>query len=321
MQRIALIIFVASELCYYLLIAQTGIVEYLSSNLLLIAPLPIGGIIGSLLSYYIKSTNSNKILFAVFGQLCLSFFYPDLSPLLLFTLGLCVGIIAPLMINELKKANMFDLGLALALSYSIGTFLFNYEVSQRAPIAICLSAITLLSSRFLTQKISTVKIYENFSLLTMLIWVFIDSALFETLSRDSSISIWRGGYSYEIAIFHILGIIAALRVNVTKTQKELFTMMFFAISYLLYFLREPYLLAAIYPFVISYYNVNILKSMQGKDLKYISIYMIFIGWLSSGAGLFTALNDKILFVPSIFFIVFVVIISKEKNQNKEFSYV
>ena len=33
MQRLALIFFLASELCYYLLIAQTGIVEYFSSNI------------------------------------------------------------------------------------------------------------------------------------------------------------------------------------------------------------------------------------------------------------------------------------------------
>jgi len=321
MQRIALIIFVASELCYYLLIAQTGIVEYFSSNLYLIAPLPIGGIIGSLLGYYIKVSNSRKILFFLSIQLIISFFYPNFSIYLLFGLGLCVGAIAPLMINELKKTTQIDLAIALALSYTIGTYLFNYEVASRAPIAIILSIITLISSIFLTQTVYTSKHYENFSLLTMLLWVFIDSALFETLSRDSAISIWRGGYSLEIAIFHILGVVAALRIDITKRQKELFTMMFFAFSYLFYFSREPHILAAIYPFVISYYNVNILKTILNKDLKHICIYMIFIGWLSSGAGLFVALNDMILLVPTIFFIVFFVIISKEKNQNKEFNYV
>ena len=61
MQRLILILFIASELCYYLLIAQTGVVEYFSSNLFLIAPLPIGGIIGSLLVSYIKINFKNKI--------------------------------------------------------------------------------------------------------------------------------------------------------------------------------------------------------------------------------------------------------------------
>ena len=32
MQRLILIFFIASELCFYLLIAQTGIVEYFSSK-------------------------------------------------------------------------------------------------------------------------------------------------------------------------------------------------------------------------------------------------------------------------------------------------
>ena len=35
MQRLILIFFIACELCYYLLIAQTGVVEYFSSNLFL----------------------------------------------------------------------------------------------------------------------------------------------------------------------------------------------------------------------------------------------------------------------------------------------
>lgn len=61
MPKIALIFFIAFELCYYLLIAQTGIVEYFSSNIFLIAPLPIGGIIGSLLSYIIKTNSHNKL--------------------------------------------------------------------------------------------------------------------------------------------------------------------------------------------------------------------------------------------------------------------
>ena len=33
MQRLILIFFIACELCFYLLIAQTGVVEYFSSNL------------------------------------------------------------------------------------------------------------------------------------------------------------------------------------------------------------------------------------------------------------------------------------------------
>lgn len=68
--------------------------------------------------------------------------------------------------------------------------------------------------------------------------------------------------------------------------------MLFALSYLFYFLQEAFILSLVYPFVISYYNVVILQTLIKKDLKTISIYMIFIGWLASGAGLFTALESN-----------------------------
>ena len=67
LQKIALILFISSELCYYLLIAQTGIVEYFSSDIIAIAPLPIGGVIGSFLTYYLKISNHlNKTLVGEF---------------------------------------------------------------------------------------------------------------------------------------------------------------------------------------------------------------------------------------------------------------
>jgi len=44
-------LFIASEFCYYLLIAQTGIVEVFHSDISAFFTLPLGGIIGSLLVY------------------------------------------------------------------------------------------------------------------------------------------------------------------------------------------------------------------------------------------------------------------------------
>ncbi len=61
----------------------------------------------------------------------MTFFYPDYWAIMLFILGISVGALAPLLINELKKASMFELGLALSLSYGVGTFLFNYEPANR----------------------------------------------------------------------------------------------------------------------------------------------------------------------------------------------
>ena len=86
MQRLILILFIACELCYYLLIAQTGVVEYFSSNLFLIAPLPIGGVIGSFLVSYIKIDNKNKISLFLTIQLIMSFLYPNFNILTLFIL-------------------------------------------------------------------------------------------------------------------------------------------------------------------------------------------------------------------------------------------
>lgn len=322
MQRLILIFFIASELCYYLLIAQTGVVEYFSSNLFLIAPLPIGGVIGSLLVSYIKIDMKNKISLFLLMQLFMSFLYPNFNMLTLFILGFTVGSMAPLIINEVKKASFLELGFALSLSYVTGTLLFNYEVESRGIIAIILTTITLVSSRFLPVNKTKEKSTQEFALLMMVLWVFLDSALFESLSRDITISIWRGGFTFEIALFHIIGVFCALFLRIEKNQKELFILTLFALSYLFYFLREGFILSIIYPFVISYYNVVILQTISKKDFKTITFYMIFIGWMASGAGLFVAIANLILFVPIILLIaIFKIMLSEYKPNQKEIKYV
>ncbi|MGD9624128.1 MAG: hypothetical protein AB7U51_05660 [Arcobacter sp.] len=321
MQRLILIFFIASELCYYLLIAQTGIVEYFSSNIFLIAPLPVGGVIGSLLVSYIKI--KNKISLFLVAQLILSFLYPNYNFLTLFLLGFVVGSMAPLIINEVKKTTFLELGLALSLSYVTGTMLFNYEVSQREIIAVTLTMITLFCSLFLNyikeeKEVNT----TSHSLLMMVLWVFLDSALFESLSRDVTVSIWRDGFTFEIALFHVIGLFCALYFKIEKNQKELLILTLFALSYLFYFLREGSILSMVYPFVISYYNVVILQSIRKLDFKTISFYMIFIGWMASGAGLFIALANLILFVPiTLLFAIFRVMSKEYLPNNKEIKYV
>lgn len=318
--QFALILFISSELCYYLLIAQTGIVEYFSSDIFAIAPLPIGGILGSFLAYYLKLSNKNKIFLFLALQLIMSFFYPGLSILMLFILGISVGALAPLLINELKKATYIDLGFALAISYVVGTSLFNYEASLRGDLAIVLTIIPFLASIFLPKEKAEGENYQEFSLFVMVLWIFLDSALFETLSRDITISIWRDGYSFEIALFHIIGVIAGLKNQMGKNQKELFIIILFALSYLFYFLEEAFILSLIYPFVISFYNVAILQTIMTKDLKTIALYMIFIGWMASGAGLFIALESLIIFVPTIFLMALLKIINSQQTQKEELYY-
>ena len=322
MQRLILILFIASELCYYLLIAQTGVVEYFSSNLFLIAPLPIGGVIGSLLVSYIKIDFRNRISLFLIIQLIMSFLYPNFNMYTLFILGFAVGSMAPLIINEVKKTTLLELGLALSISYVTGTLLFNYEVEQRGVIAIILTSITLIASRFLPQNEAIKKSSQSFPLLIMVLWVFLDSALFESLSRDVTISIWRDGYTFQIGLFHVVGVFSALFFRIDQNQKGLFILTLFTLSYLFYFLREGFILSIVYPFVISYYNVVILQTISKKDFKTITFYMIGIGWMASGAGLFVAITNLILFVPIILLIViFKIMLSDYKPNKKEIKYV
>ena len=322
MQRLILILFIASELCYYLLIAQTGIVEHFSSNILLISPLPIGGIIGSLLVSYIKISNKNKMILFLFIQLLMSFLYPNFNFVTLFILGFAVGSLAPLIINEIKKASSIELGFALCISYVLGTFLFNYDVEKREIIAVLLTSISLISSFFLPKIIKSCTLSSNHSLGIMILWVFLDSSLFESLSRNTSISIWRDGFTLEIALFHIIGVVCALYFKLEKNQKELLIVTLFTLSYLFYFLREGFILSLIYPFVISYYNVIILQTIIKKDFKIITIYMVFIGWIASGAGLFVAIEHLILFIPIILLIALLRIMTREYlPKKKEIKYV
>ncbi len=321
-EKIALVIFISFELCYYLLIAQTGIVEYFQSNILKIIPLPIGGVIGSILSFYIKSSTKIKIRVFLFLQLLITLFYPNLNFIMLFILGISVGALAPLLINELKKASTLQLGLALIISYTLGTFLFNYEVQLRGPLSIGLTIVAIISSYYLPKEEHKGSLdYSKYSLFAMILWIFLDSALFETLSRDITISIWRDGYSFEIATFHIIGVVVALIYNINKTQKGMLIISLFAISYLFFFLEEPLLLSMTYPFVISYYNVVILQNILNKELKTIGVYMIFIGWFASGAGLFVALENLIIFVPLVILVSLLYLVHNEiKTNNKELYY-
>ncbi|SKB47526.1 hypothetical protein [Malaciobacter marinus] len=319
MQKLALVFFIAFELCYYLLIAQTGIVEHFSSNIFVIAPLPIGGVIGSVLAYYIKITNQNKIFSFLLIQLAVSFFYPNLNGILLFILGVSVGALAPLLINELKKASSLQLGLALGISYTVGTFMFTYDASKRGSIAIVFTIITIIASLFLNQKENKDLTSNNYSysLFVMVLWIFLDSTLFETLSRDLSTSIWRDGFTLEIIIFHLIGVVSAFYIKIEKTQKELLILTLFALSYLFYFLHEAFILSLVYPFVISFYNVVILQTIVKKDLKILGIYMVFIGWAASGAGLFVALENLTYFVPVIFLVCLIRILITQQSQKKE----
>lgn len=311
-----LVLFVFSELSFYLLIAQTGVVEIFHSDLSLIFYLPLGGVLGTFIISHLNFSKKLLSYFLLSLQLLAAFFYPNFSPLLLLLLGFSVGGLSPIIIDTLKKASRIDLLLTLALSYTLGTLLFSSDPLGRGYLAILLS-LGALFGYFLFKlnlfKPKTIPLkHYSYPLLLMVVWVLLDSSLFETLSRNSSISIWRDGFSTEIVIFHILGVVAALFIKLDSSKRSLLITLLFSFSYLFYFIESPLALSIVYPFVISYYNVVILQTLVGyKSFKSIGISMIFIGWLASGGGLMVAIGEIISFIPLLLVILFVYNLTKE----------
>jgi hypothetical protein len=286
----ALVFFVSFELCYYLLLIQTGIVEYFHSELCLIFSLPIGGMVGSVLVTYISFDKLKLLKILVFLQILLTLFYPDINLLLLFILGLVVGSVAVLIIDFLKYANKIDLVTILSISYLTGTSLFNYDFNSRQIVGIVFSIVVFVSVFFIQQTKKIEYLKYDYSIFMMFLWVLLDSTLFETLSRYSELSIWRNGYELQIIFGHILGVIFAMVFNLTQNQKALVVFLLFGLSFFLFFQKEALLLSFVYPFVISFYNLLIFLSLRSKeDIKTIGISMLFIGWIASGMGLIFAL--------------------------------
>ncbi|WP_428738460.1 hypothetical protein [Sulfurimonas sp.] len=318
MFNISLILFIFAELSFYLLIAQTGIVEVFHSDIQTIIYLPIGGVLGTFFISYIKF-KKEYITFALLAlQLAITLFYPHLSSVMLFLLGLAVGGISPIVIDTLKKATLVDLLFSLAASYTLGTFLFTSDPSHRMLLGIILTSLAIVSYVF--QMNTQVKIYKSFysyPLYMMVLWVFLDSSLFESLSRDSVTSIWRDGYTIEIILFHILGVLAALFIQLEYYKKSLLITILFSFSYLFYFTNESLILSIVYPFVISYYNIVILQSLvKIKSFKTISLFMVFIGWGASGAGLMVATQHLVSYVPIILSLLLIRDILREVYLTK-----
>jgi hypothetical protein len=223
------------------------------------------------------------------------------------------------MVSLFKKASKTDYIFALGLSYTIGTLLFTYEPNNRMYLGFLLTFIAILSYKFLdTSKLSTNIYTQNHLILTMSFWVFLDSALFESLSRDSVISIWRDGYTFEIVFFHLVGVITRVFVPSNRYMTNLIIFAGFFISYLLYFTNYPLLLSIIYPFIISYYNTVIIQNLSPiKDIKSLGKIMVFVGWIASGIGLGMALEGLLNIVFIIILIILLIVISSFYRYNKK----
>ena len=293
---VALSLLLGFELSYYLLIVQTGIAEHFNSDIFILSPLFIGGIIGTLISgkdWRFIENPVHKIITALSLQLVLSFFYPNYNPASLFLLGLSIGMMAPLGIYLFKENQQRSLFFALAIAYTMGTYNFTSEAHDRIGMAVVFTLITLVSAFILKDYKIEKKADTHYKIATfapLVLWIFLDSNLFETLSRHEGINIW-DKYTYSIITFHLLGLISAYFIRIQERKQHMIIFILFVISYTLSYLEQALILAVFYPFVISYYNVIVFTSLTKlTSLKELSFVMVFVGWIASGSGLALALS-------------------------------
>jgi hypothetical protein len=296
MNSLALVLLLGFELCYYLLIVQTGVVEHYNSDIITLFPMFVGGVVGTVLggfSWWRVSNPIHKIMIALSLQLILSFLYPHYNVFTLILLGLSVGVMAPLGIYLFKAKQRKELLLALAIAYTIGTYFFTYDPDSRVYMAVTFTSIALISAFVLRSYVVETEAKEvshpYLQYLPLMLWIFLDSNLFETLSRHTNIDIW-SEYTFTIIAFHLLGLIGAYFINMSKIKKHIFIALMFALSYMFSYLEEPLLLAVIYPFTISYYNVVVFTTLSKEmSVRKLAFMMIFVGWIASGLGLGVAL--------------------------------
>jgi len=295
---LALSLLLGFELSYYLLIVQTGIAQHYHSNLVQLLPLFVGGVVGTLVSgMNFKSLTQpiHKIYLALGLQLILSFIYPHYNPFTLVLLGVSVGMMAPLGIYLFKEKQGLELLLALAIAYSVGTYGFTSFAEERTSLAIGFTFIALLSAFVLkdykVEKTHTVQDGSVLVYLPLILWVLLDSNLFETLSRHEGLDIW-SHRTFTIIVFHLLGLVGAYFIRMSSTKQHLFIALLFLGSYGASYLQMPFALALIYPFCISYYNVIVFRALtKEQSLAKLAIMMVFIGWIASGMGLGLALSQ------------------------------
>jgi len=294
---LSLVLLLGFELSFYLLIIQTGIAEHFHSDLIALSPLFIGGVTGTLLSGYKWGVITNpihKIIIALSLQSALSFLYPEYNAFMLFLLGASVGLMAPLSIYLFKEHQHYELLFALAIAYTIGTYAFTSLADHREWMAIIFSIAALISAGLLSDYIvghdTLNKPTPLTSYLPLMLWILLDSNLFETLSRHQGIDIWNDK-TYTIIIFHLLGLIGASLVKLSDKKQHLLISLLFTVSYTLSYLEWKLALAVVYPFTISYYNVIVFLTLSREvNLLRLSQLMVFIGWIASGLGLSLALS-------------------------------
>lgn len=291
------VIVLSSQLLYYLLIAQTGVVGAFHSHIHDLYTLPIGGVIGALFSALLSHRFLKFELCGLFIiQMIISWIYPDYSLWMLLILGFVVGYTTPLLLYLFRAQSKLYLSIGLAISYALGTALYTYPFDERGNIAIVLPFISMLALCFTrfqsTQEVKKVP-FQWMTLGVMMLWIFADSALFETLSRSENMDIW-SKYPLLIINSHLAGVYLAYRYGTELMKHTRIILILFIFSYMMYGLQIPLILTVIYPVVISYYNVLLFQTLiRLADIRLIGLSMIGVGWIATSVANAVALEHKI----------------------------
>lgn len=298
-----LVIVLSSQLLYYLLIAQTGVVGAFDSHIHDLYTLPIGGLLGSLFSALWKHHALKIELCYLFGvQIIISWFYPDYSLGMLLVLGFVVGYTTPLLLYLFRSQSKGQLALGLAIAYAVGTSLYTYPFLERGDMAILFPLISLIALRYTRLHSELYDERQPFHWSTlgiMMLWIFADSALFETLSRSGNMDIW-SHYTLLIITSHLAGVFLAYRYGGELMSQTRMIWSLFFISYTFYWIKEPLLLAVVYPIVISYYNVLLFQALiRLADIRLIGLSMVGVGWIATSAANAVALEHQIWIAAGI----------------------
>ena len=307
-----LVVVLSSQLLYYLLIAQTGVVGAFHSEIHALYTLPIGGTLGAVLSMAWRHHGIRQELCYLFGiQMIISWVYPDYSLGMLLVLGFVIGYTTPLLLFLFHNQSKTSLAYGLAIAYLLGTALYSYPFEERGWIAVLLPLVSVAGLRYSAVPVpqqAQEGVFEWKAVAVMMFWIFADSALFETLSRTEGMDIWNH-YTAVIVASHMVGVFWAYRQKGELLSQSYLIWGMFAFSYLLYRLEEPLLLAIVYPVVISYYNVMVFQALiRMGDIRLIGLSMIGIGWLATSAANVVALTHRI-WVAEVLLGIFILIYS------------
>ncbi|MDD5406315.1 MAG: hypothetical protein PHE73_05160 [Sulfurovaceae bacterium] len=311
----------SSQLLYYLLIVQTGVVGFFNSNVHDLYTLPIGGVLGGIASAILKHNLPKNELLVLFGiQIAISCFYPHYSLGIIFALGFVVGYTTPILLYVFRLQDPLQLVLGLGLSYTIGTALYTYPYHDRDIIAVLLpfiSMISLLFVPYLAMEERRLEPFDRLVLIMMMLYIFLDSALFETLSRSRDMDIWSSN-TLIIIIFHLAGLVAAYLRRGSFMSHTSTVLLLFCLSYILYLTKQPLYLSVVYPFTISYYNFIVFyKVMKYTQIQNIAFTMVGMGWFATSIAEGIALEHKLwmAFVVMIIFSLYYFRRNYEKNKS------